>query len=440
MRRACIALLVAASVTPPTGLLAQEQADTVPLAERAWISGKLYSAVQRYFSHWEGVPDLDLDTAYRAYLEEALEDADRYRFSLASMAFLASLRNGHSDFNDSWLWQTRGQPLGFRLARVDGSWVVVESRIAALPIGAIVSAIDGVETGSYVAELERYVSASDERARVRKLFYRPFLFPDELAATLGDGRTVAVQRSSQTLEAVDPPVMRRDTVGEGIPYLYIPSFGEPRMERDAVAFVTANADAPEMIIDVRRNGGGTTPTALIKALMTVPYRDWTETTAFSIALYGAYRQAGSLVRPDQLDDFTKGYLAAFASYEHPTLTLPGSLNAPDRPVFSGRLVILADDACASACEDFLLPFKVSGRATIVGERTAGSTGQPYMQVFPNGMSFRVSAKRVYFPDGSPFEGVGIVPDVEVAPSLQDLRLGRDPALAEAIATAAARGR
>jgi carboxyl-terminal processing protease len=440
MRRACFAFLVAASVTPPTGLLAQAKSDTVPLAERAWVAGKLYSAVQRYFSHWEGVPDLDVDSAYRAYLDEALDDADRYRFSLASMAFLASLRNGHSDFNDSWLWRTRGQPLGFRLAPVHGSWVVVESRIAALPIGAIVSAIDGVETGSYLARLERYVSASDERARVRKLFYRPFLFPDELTLTLGDGGTLAVRRGAQTLEPQEPPVMRRDTVGEGIPYLYIPSFGEPRMERDAVAFVTANADAPAMIIDVRRNGGGTTPTALIKALMTVPYRDWTETTSFSIALYGAYRHVRSLVQPDQLDDYTKGYLDAFASYEHPTLTLPGSLNPPDQPVYSGRLIIVADDACASACEDFLLPFKVSGRATIVGERTAGSTGQPYMYVFPNGMNFRVSAKRVYFPDGSPFEGVGIVPDVEVAPSLQDLRLGSDPALSEAVAMAAARGR
>jgi len=440
MRRACLAVLVAASVTPPTSLLAQAQSDTVPLAERAWMAGKLYSAVQRYFSHWEGVPDLDLDAAYRSYLDEVLGGGDRYRFSLASMAFLASLRNGHSDFNDSWLWQTRGQPLGFRLAPVDGSWVVVESRIAALPIGTVVAAIDGEETGAYLARLERYVSASDGRARVRKLFYRPFLFPDELALTLGDGSTLTVQRSTQTLEPVQPPVMRRDTVGAGIPYLYLPSFGDPQMERDAVAFVTANANARAMIIDVRRNGGGSTPTVLIKALMTVPYRDWTETTAFSIALYGAYRQVRLLAQPGQLDDYTKGYIDAFASFEHPTLTLPGSLNTPDRPVFSGRLIILVDEACASACEDFLLPFKVSGRATVVGERTAGSTGQPYMQVFPNGMSFRVSAKRVYFPDGSPFEGVGIVPDVEVAPSLQDLRLGSDPALTEAIATAAAQER
>jgi C-terminal processing protease CtpA/Prc len=33
-----------------------------------------------------------------------------------------------------------------------------------------------------------------------------------------------------------------------------------------------------------------------------------------------------------------------------------------------------------------------------------------------------------FPDGSPFEGVGIRPDLEVLPSVDDLRAGRDVVL------------
>jgi C-terminal processing protease CtpA/Prc len=40
----------------------------------------------------------------------------------------------------------------------------------------------------------------------------------------------------------------------------------------------------------------------------------------------------------------------------------------------------------------------------------------------------VSTKRAYFPDGSQFEGVGIEPNVEIAPSAADLRAGRDPVL------------
>jgi carboxyl-terminal processing protease len=40
----------------------------------------------------------------------------------------------------------------------------------------------------------------------------------------------------------------------------------------------------------------------------------------------------------------------------------------------------------------------------------------------------VGAKRESFPDGSRFEGVGIRPDVEIAPNLDDVRAGRDVVL------------
>jgi carboxyl-terminal processing protease len=411
---------------------AQAPADPVLPAERMWIAGKLYAAVGSHFGHWSAVPDLDLDSAYRAYVEEALRAEDRFAFDLASMAFLAQLRNGHTDFNDPWLWQTRGQPVGFRLEAADASWVVVESRVPRLTIGDVVVAIDGEDVGAFVTERGRYVSASDPVARVRMLFFRAFLFPETFDLLLADGRVVRIDRRAQVLDPAPSRAMRQDTVGQGIPYLAVPGFDDPAMERAAVAFVVEHGDAPALIIDVRANGGGTTPIVLIEALMDRPYRDFTEATSFSIALYSAYRQVGRIAGPGQLTDYVRGLVDAFAGYEHPELRWPGTIHRPADPVFSGRVAILADNGCASACEDFLLPFKTSGRGAILGERTRGSTGQPFLYSFDNGMSFRVSTKRVYFPDGSPFEGVGIAPDVEVVPTIDDLRAGRDPVLDRAI--------
>ena len=50
-------------------------------------------------------------------------------------------------------------------------------------------------------------------------------------------------------------------------------------------------------------------------------------------------------------------------------------------------------------------------------------------------SFRVSAKRDSFPDGSPFEGVGIVPDIEIPVTLAALKSGKDPILEKALEAA-----
>jgi hypothetical protein len=68
--------------------------------------------------------------------------------------------------------------------------------------------------------------------------------------------------------------------------------------------------------------------------------------------------------------------------------------------------------------------------------TVGSSGMPYLYDFHNGMTLKISVKRQYFPDGSEFEGVGIRPDIEVRPSIDDLKNGRDPILEKALELAA----
>ena len=75
-----------------------------------------------------------------------------------------------------------------------------------------------------------------------------------------------------------------------------------------------------------------------------------------------------------------------------------------------------------------MPFKDNGRAIVVGETTGGSTGQPYVVELGDGMQAIVGSKREMFPDGGRFEGVGIRPDVEVSPTVEDLLAERDVVL------------
>ena len=76
--------------------------------------------------------------------------------------------------------------------------------------------------------------------------------------------------------------------------------------------------------------------------------------------------------------------------------------------------------------------KSNDRAVMVGETTAGSTGQPMVQRFDNGIGFSIGAVRASMPDGSPFEGVGIKPDVEILLTREDLYEDRDPVLLRAV--------
>ncbi len=118
----------------------------------------------------------------------------------------------------------------------------------------------------------------------------------------------------------------------------------------------------------------------------------------------------------------------------PAEVLPGA-----KEPYRGRLVILADGGCFSACEGFLVPFRDTGRGTIIGAATGGSSCQPVFFDLGQGYQFQVSTKREYLPDGSAFEGVRIQPHVTVEPPVEDIRRGRDPVLERGLAIARGEG-
>jgi carboxyl-terminal processing protease len=79
-----------------------------------------------------------------------------------------------------------------------------------------------------------------------------------------------------------------------------------------------------------------------------------------------------------------------------------------------------------------VPLQYSQRAVLVGEKTAGSTGNPISVPLPGGGTFMVVSKRELFPDGREFVGIGISPDVPVHLTQQDLLQGTDPVLNKGI--------
>ena len=115
----------------------------------------------------------------------------------------------------------------------------------------------------------------------------------------------------------------------------------------------------------------------------------------------------------------------YQPFDRPELMWRSTVRQGREDAFKGKLALLIDAGCHSACEDFAMPFKDNRRATLVGETSAGSTGQPYMVDLGHDLLVFIGAKREMFPDGSPFEGVGIKPDVAVSPTPDSIRRGED---------------
>ncbi len=408
-------------------------ADELSLQDRVFISSKIYSSVKLYFAHGSSLPNFDLDERYKAYLKSVIEAPSRREFDLATIAFIAELNNGHTSFNDEWLRKNSGGSLGILAHEINGAWVVQRTTVPGLAPGDIITAIDAEDIGSFLAARARYCRGRTESIRRARVFSQVYLWPRQFSLSLQSGRKLQVdrdkvspwpERATQSMWIEEPRIA----------YIKIPSFGDSKFEDAALEAVRQFKQAKAIIVDVRGNDGGSTPSRLIEALMNRPFRSAREATPLRIGVLNAY---GDLPRDliANLDTYSRGAVDAYSSFGDAQLTWGGSISQPQNNIYTGGLFLLVDHDCVSACEDFIMPFKDNHRATVVGETTYGSTGQPYIYMFGNGMSISVGAKRTSFPDGTDFEGVGIKPDLEVQPRITDLKSGSDTVLEQAIRAA-----
>ena len=86
---------------------------------------------------------------------------------------------------------------------------------------------------------------------------------------------------------------------------------------------------------------------------------------------------------------------------------------PIRPGFRGRTVVLMGPVNMSSCEAFLLMMKQAPQCTLMGEKSYGSSGNPKPVHLANGVTVFLPSWVALTPDGEPFEGKGISPDVHV---------------------------
>jgi carboxyl-terminal processing protease len=105
----------------------------------------------------------------------------------------------------------------------------------------------------------------------------------------------------------------------------------------------------------------------------------------------------------------------------------GGGEAVDLPV-----VILVSKGSASGSEVLAGALRDHGRATLIGEQTFGKGSVNHLRELSNGGALYVTIARWLTPNGEQIEGVGLVPDVPVALSEDDIANNRDVQLYAAI--------
>lgn len=106
---------------------------------------------------------------------------------------------------------------------------------------------------------------------------------------------------------------------------------------------------------------------------------------------------------------------------------------PQRSAYRGQLAVLVDGETESAGEIFAGGLQASGRAVVVGERSAGATLPSTAKELPTGAILQYAFADFVTANGTLIEGSGIVPNVNVKLTRRSLLAGRDAQLEAALA-------
>jgi hypothetical protein len=93
----------------------------------------------------------------------------------------------------------------------------------------------------------------------------------------------------------------------------------------------------------------------------------------------------------------------------------------------GRPIVLRDISITTT-----MAFRTATDAIVIGSTTAGADGNVSTVPLPGGLSSYISGIGVFYPDRRPTQRIGILPDIQVTPTIEGIRAGRDELLEEAI--------
>jgi carboxyl-terminal processing protease len=328
------------------------------------------------------------------FVDQPVDDTLMMQGAIRGM--IEALGDDHSGYMDPNQYDQANIPLQGAYEGI-GAWVDTEAEYLTIiaPMAGSPAEAAGLKSGDQVIA----VDGQDMTGIPAQLVIRRVMGPDGTTVVLTIRRQdaaepfdVEVTRGKITVPSVDSKML-----DEGIAYVHLSTFGDNTVGDLRQALRDRLADDPAgMILDLRGNGGG----FLVSAI-------------------------------DVASEFIgKGVILTerFGDAHEEAYSANGDGLALEIP-----LVVLIDGGSASASEIVAGAIQDHGRGWLVGERSYGKGSvQNWHALEDQAGAVRVTIARWFTPDGRSIEDGGLLPDIAVAMTEDDIAAGRDPQLQRAV--------
>ncbi|MCE7060835.1 S41 family peptidase [Dyadobacter sp. CY343] len=109
-----------------------------------------------------------------------------------------------------------------------------------------------------------------------------------------------------------------------------------------------------------------------------------------------------------------------------------SIGSANPNYYKGKIILIVNESSQSQAEYTSMTFKTAPNITVIGSTTAGADGNISSIVLPGNIYTGISGVGIYYPDGKETQQVGIVPDLQVTPTIQGIISGKDELLEKAV--------
>lgn len=435
------------STTPITRLALPKKYTT---EDKIYALSTLWSELKFDFVYLDRA-GFDLDSLYRATIPQALATQNDIQFFDLLKRFMARFGDGHTGIGGySYKWNDVFDYAPLLIEPIGGRYYISQlwesSGLDSLALGAEIVRIEDVPTREYVEQT--YFPAIAQGSESAKLLvaaneigtgFPGSRFRAEVKCR--DGKVIPVDIVNNYTALEKQRQNGRSWQWHGIRKPRRASVSLEWLDRDVawVDFRSFNhkdsllldsllhdvkARAKGAIIDLRYCPGGSS--TIGERLM--PYlvdADYYLTDSWQTRIGNAYGRAQGNYRPEY-EPFYRN--CAYETYPSDTVRLDRTktLKCP--------VVILIGNTTASAAETFLVNlYEIPGRPAILGQQTQGTTGAPYVIKLPHGAWARICTVRRLFPYSKKvLDGIGILPDTMIEPTIDDYFSGRDRVLEETI--------
>ena len=370
-----------------------------------------------YDPSYNGVDWNEVHRRYAPLVQATNKDQEFYAL-ISQMT--SELHDAHTRFSSPEQWRSfrrqQGVTVGFTVDDVDGKTVVTsvipgtDAARAGIAPGMVILRVDGTPVAERVAEVEkRRLPSSTERATRWFIYNRVFAGPPDVPLKISlqraDGSELEASVRRQIYSAA--PEVTTHVLPSGNAYIRFDGFQHP-VTKEFRHALEKFRNAPGLIVDLRRNGGGD-----LAVLLPIAGYFFGKKTLFA-------RDSTRTGKP------LSSYVGLFKLPLHLYVGHPGD------QIYAGPVVILIDAHSASSSEVFAAGMQDTQRAKVIGSQSCGCVlGIAKPRVMKGGGVLEMSEVLWFSPKGRRLEGTGIIPDQVVVPTVFDLQRGRDAVLAAA---------